>query len=281
MNFVTNIIKWMFDPKNRSILLLIIGIVFALLYLQQCNATKRAEQESKRIQNNWDASQDTIKQYLKTNGAMHGEIQAYQLTLDELATDYKDLFGDLDEWKKTPPKTIIKTTTEITEVIKYVTIKVDLSKDGSGKFTFKTDTLFSDGNSRSLVGLIPFQQQYYNKKDSTEISLDSLNYFSKPNPGLATFDIKQNISLLTGLSYDKKTKKPIIWVETKYPGVKFTEIAGADIIDNNASMDALKKTRKTWGIGFQVGYGIGINNPLKLSPYVGVGVSYTPKFLQF
>jgi hypothetical protein len=45
-----------------------------------------------------------------------------------------------------------------------------------------------------------------------------------------------------------------------------------------------RQARKTWGIGFDVGYGVLIdvrNSNVSTGPYFGVGVNYSPKLLQW
>ena len=53
------------------------------------------------------------------------------------------------------------------------------------------------------------------------------------------------------------------------------------MIDSKSSgfRDLQFKSRKSFGVGVQLG--IGISGANLISPYVGLGINYTPKFLQW
>ena len=64
----------------------------------------------------------------------------------------------------------------------------------------------------------------------------------------------------------------------------FTKLQGADIMADPDSRKVTREFRKTWGIGFNFGYGAALdlkNNNFVMGPYLGVGLHYTPKFLQW
>lgn len=289
MNWLVNIWKFIKDSKNQRLLIFAALLIFGLLFFRQCNTIKglkeqiKTEQaETKRIKNNYDASQDTVRMYRTENGNLRGEISGYTLTLEELRGEYADLFKKYEYEKNKPPKTIIEYVVQIKEVIKEVPVYVSIDSLGNKAFTFSDTAIYEDDNSRILTGLIPFKINYYSLPDSTLLHPDSIKNCAKVFPGLGVFQLSQNISLTTGLSIDNKTKKPLIWVETKYPGVIFPTIKGAYIMDDPLSREAARKLRKEFGISAQFGYGLllsktGYNTGL----YMGVGISYTPRWLQF
>ena len=98
-------------------MLLFAGIVlFALLFLRQCGKTSNAKaeievakQEIVRVTNNLAASKDTLDQYMLDISTTRAEIKGYELTVEELESDYVDLLADFEIEKNKPPLTIIKT----------------------------------------------------------------------------------------------------------------------------------------------------------------------------
>ena len=71
-------------------------------------------------------------------------------------------------------------------------------------------------------------------------------------------------------------------VSTQYPNLTFSEINSFDVTDNKETRQVLRSARKPFGVGLNAGYGvIGGSNGIGTGFYFGVGVSYSPKFLQF
>ena len=273
---IKNIISWIFDPKNRSLIASVAFLVLLFFLLSTCNRAaglKREiaqnREESQRIVNNYEASQDTIKMYQKDNGNLVGKIQGYELTITELNTDYESLFGQHEDLKKRPPITITKVVTVIRDSLIEVTINSTGDSTG-GVLEFSDSTFFSEGNWRNLSGKIPY-------------SLN--NNLSNPLvPGDGSFEIGQSISLSTTLTKDKETGKIMITVETPYPGVTFSNIQGASILDDDKNKKMWRQARKTWSVGGNVGYGVLLdikNSNVSLGPYYGIGITYSPKWLQW
>ena len=286
MNILKNIFNWITNPENKNKLYFIAVIILFVFMWMQCTRIRslkddlsESEKEKDRLENNILAANDTIHSYQTKTGSLHAEISAYQVTLEELDGRYKHLFSDFEKWSKQPPKTIIEYNLKIIEKILKVPVNVDLNADGSGKFSFMDSVNYSDGNSRILSGILPFQQKYFNKSDSSEVKLVDISYFSKPYAGFAEFELQQEMAFITGLSIDKKTKRPVVWVETKYPGVKISKLVGADILSDEESKKAAKSLRREWAIGMSIGYSIGPD--LKTGPYLGIGINYSPRWLQF
>jgi hypothetical protein len=276
MQGIIKILGWIFDPKNRS--LLIGGIIVALIMLNLSNCSRvsglktelvQTKNENTRIVNNYQASQDSLKQYINQNGVLVGEIQGYELTVTELEQEYASLLGDYKNLEDKPPITITEVVTIIKEVVKEVEITNEGDSTG-GSLAFLDSTFYSEGNWRKLKGNISY-------------SLDT-NLENPVVPGTGDFELYQSLSLSTYLLKDKETGKILINVETPYPGVKFSKIEGASILDNKVNKKVLRETRKEWGLGVLLGYGVAINpgtNSYAIGPMFGVGVSYTPKILQW
>ena len=269
MLIVTNILKFITDPKNTRMILFGSIVVLVLLLLRQCGKTneakletEKAKNETLRISNNYEASRDSIKTYKLDEQTWRTEKQGYELTLEELRTDYADLLAKFQAEKNKPPKVIIKTEYVIQEQITEVPVYVD------GDTIKFNDTLkHTPNNYRILMGEIPYE-------------IDTLK--NKLITKHGNFNIEMGMGLSLGLFKDDKTKKISIMVDTDYPGVKFTKLEGASIMDDPNNKPALRQLRKSWGVGVQVGYGMTLNgNSVTTSPYLGIGLNYSPKFLQW
>ena len=284
-------IAWNFikDPKNQRLLGFIGIIIFVILYFIQLNITNslrkeldKQKLETQRIQNNFDVSRDTIKQYITSNGALKSEFAGYVLTIDELNEKYSNIFKEYTKEKNKSPKVVIEYNEFIKEVIKEVPVNITSDSLGNGILTFSDSVVFSEGNSRVLEGNIPFYTNYWLKKDTSSIGIKNIPVFSTITPKNGTFELTQNMIINTGLSINESTKKPIIWCSTHYPGVNFTKIVGAEILQNEDSKKVAKNLRKEFGIGMHIGYGVVFqNNKYNVGPVISIGLSYIPKFLQF
>jgi len=271
---LTNIIKFITDPKNTRMFLFAGIVLFAFLFLRQCDATEKAKeqvkierQDKQRIQNNWDASLDTLKQF-KLNAQTHrAQIRGYEITVDELNTKYKDLLAEFEIEKNRPPKVIIKTEYVIKEVIKEVPIYVTIDSTGSS-LEFEDSVSYNENNWRKFKGKIPFK-------------IDTLGEEPKVIPGNGDFSVKFGMNLNLGLFKDSETKQIMIKADSDYPGIDFTSITGANILENSENKKAVRALRKRFGIGVSIGYGFSINGAIAPSPYIGIGLNYQPKFLQW
>jgi len=277
-----NILKFITDPKNTRMMLLAVGVIFLLLFLHQCNRNQGLKDqieleklEANRISNNYEAAMDTIKQSKIDNNTWRAEKAGYELSLEELKNEYADLLGDFKVEKNKPPKVIIQTEYVINEVINNVPVYVDIDSLGNTTMAFN-DSTYHDSlmtNYRFLSGRIPYK-----------IVLDPADSTYKAVPDFGTFDLTLGMNLNLGLFQDKDTRKVSIMADTDYPGVTFTNINGASIMDDPANKKALRQMRKVWGLGFNVGYGGVVDvktGKISHGPYVGIGLSYTPKFLQW
>jgi hypothetical protein len=235
--------------KNaRLILVAVIAILFFLL-MQQCDAVRNAEDETQRIKNNQIALNDTIRNYKDKYGNSIGEIRGLTLTLEEVKKE-------LEFEKGKPPVTVIKWKTIIVE--KEVEVPVKLN---DSTIIVQSDKEWVK-SSRSLKVEVPYAVKE-----------------NKLTVGNADIELKQNIWLTASLFKDTKTKEVFVQLKTDYPNVQFNEAKGILVKDEDGgSLFKSSSKVKTMGLGLHVGLGLTTGG---LSPYVGVGLNYTPKFLQW
>lgn len=256
MIFLKNIIAIITDPKNTRMFLLGGIVVLCFLLFRQCEQTDIAKSEATKISNNWKASLDTIENYVDKNGNAAAEIRALNLTLEEIE-------DELEFEKDKPPLTIIKTETVIKEVIVEVPVNVIDTILGNFNSALTVSDSATWGKSFRDVGVfVPY-----------EINGDLINF------GNATIDLKQNIFLSASLTRDNKTKELFVNLLTDYPGTTFNSAEGILIDQRGSAFKSLQyENRKTLGLGLQLGVGFSGSG---VAPYVGIGLNYTPKFLQW
>ena len=257
---IKNILGILTDPKNtRMFLLGGIGVLLFLL-LRQCNETEEAKGEVTRFQNNLVAANDTILNYVNEKGEAVGEIKGLSLSLEELR-------DSLEYEKGRPPITIVKYKTIIEEKIIEVAVvtKDTIIKQGSNNFnsilSFNSDSNWTK-SSRTINVDLPYSLT------------DSLTF------GSATIGLKQNIWLDATLSQDVKSKAIFIKLTSDYPGTTFNSTKGIMIDRKSKEFKSLQmQNRKPFGFGLNMG--IGLTGTGDITPYLGIGVSWNPKLLQW
>lgn len=247
----------MIKLKQPKILLYVGVAALAILLFRQCEQTRKAESETIRINNNWKASQDTIRNYVDKNDNASAEIRALTLTLNEAKKA-------IDVEKNKPPVTVIKYETQIVE--KLVEIPVITMDTTIGNFNSAAVIMSKDEWGKSLRKIKTTLPYSFADKTVTF--------------GEATIDLEQNIFLTASILQDKKTKEVFVNLSTDYPGTKFNSAQGIMIDQSSSGFKSLQRqSRKSLGIGLQIG--VGMVGGLGPAPYVGIGLNYTPKILQW
>jgi len=291
LQFFIGIWSWIKDPKNRGVIrILFFAALIAIILIQRsCNSQLQQEleaqkTETQRIANNNEALLDTLRQGKINDTTLLAERKAIKITMDELKKGYSDLLVGFEQFKKQNPKVIEKIYFNNKETIREVPVYAKMDSLGKGYFAFTDTANFADGNFRKLSGKLPFTNKLFTKKDSTEVDMNKLGFYSKVNPGKADFLLEQGMKLKVGLFEDPKTHKVSIAATTSYPGITFTKLEGADIMSDDISKKAARNFRRTWGIGFSLTYGATVDlktSKVAFGPQVGVGLHYTPKWLQW
>ena len=236
--------------KYLNIILLALCVVLGALLFRQCERNKNANNEIIRKQHNIEALNDTVRIYRYNNGISMGEIQAMELKLDELA-------DSLYTERKKKPITIVENTLVIHDTFYLPTIVDTIHsvftaydfKSWSRSYRYiKTETPYTFGDTLIL--------------DDTKFTID------------------ERIWTQTSIIKNERDGKYYVQVKSDIPYVMFDDMSGIAVDDFITTKPY--SYRKTFGIGIQLGFGgVLTNNGLGFGPYVGIGINYTPKWLQF
>jgi len=240
-----------------------VTVILALLLFRQCSKTREYKDENRRLENNLLAVNDTLKNY-KDGKYNLAEMRAMQLRIDELADSLK-----MERGKK--PVTIIKYVAGISDtvtlpaVIIHDTTYIDKTWSDKGMIAAKETSVFGN-SSREVEMCVPYKV--------------NCNTGLLESDGDAEVTISQDIWVESVL-YTDKQGYTYIRLKTDYPSCTFNN--GAGILVSDKSYDYKKRKQFSVGIGLQVGYGAALSKPVRMSPYIGLGVSlnWNPRFLQF
>ena len=261
--------------------LFLLGVIVVLIFLsiRQCEKAGNLESEIKREHNNYLASMDSVRIIKKEKDNLIVEKSQMELKVSELSEEQKELIKKLglkpNGGSSTPS---VITEIQIVYVDRFINVptKVEKDKDGRESITFTHSPEMKGKNSLTISGKIPYTLDIIKSPEKEDL------VFAKLNPGTAELDIKQNIDIVTGIYRDSKTKRLMTRVSTEYPGITFSDVNSFSIIDTKENRDALKGERKPFGVGINFGLGVA-GNQKGIYPgiYVGVGLHYSPRFLQF
>ncbi|NCA67283.1 MAG: hypothetical protein EOM87_04375 [Clostridia bacterium] len=235
----------------------LIGIVVicAITFFIQQKSISDLRRKNNTLKNNIEAATDTINHYIDENGNLHAERTAYLADI-KLLRDYLDL-----ERNKAP----------IT-VTKYEIIYKD-TIIGNTKIIYK-DTINYTAADINVNTHKEFDKSFYDI--AVKIPLTICDTTKQITAGNADIMLNQKIWIQSYLYEQDGFYK--VNVMTDIPGVEFEGLDGQVAVDKKTE----RQFRKNWGIGLQLGGGIGVYDRHFIpTVYVGIGIQYVPKFLQF
>ncbi len=258
---------------NRTTITFVIGFVFALLFLQQCNRNASLKQkvdtitrDSERNLNNYIAARDTIRTVITKNGDLISEIGSYEFDISNLNQEQESL---INKYKKVLDinrdlnrvNSLLSTTINIKDSI-IANSNISIVDSNNSRLTFTKFDDFGSGNTRNLSG-----ELLITKLDTGFRYGDPLIRLSQ------TMKLSAAIEEVDGLTQLK--------ISTRYPGITISDIENINLINNK--LNQRNKKKAGWSIGVGVGYGINLNNNQVIStgPSIGVGLYYSPKWLRF
>jgi hypothetical protein len=259
---------------NKNTITFILGALFILLFLKQCNSIENlknekemAQTEAKRSMNNLLASQDSVRVLIKENGGIVASKRTLEYTYAELernntktVAEFKSAMGDIKNLKDA--NSLLKTQIEILSKIHGDPTGVTQVSDTTATLTFNKNDDFGKGNTRKFSGNV--EVSYIDKKFGA-------------SPG--DFTISQTIKLYAMTEKSKEGFEQIK-IATDYPGITFGDIENINLINNKLNKPEKKSG---WSVGVGVGYGVNLVNGqvIQTSPNIGVSLVWSPKWLRF
>ena len=242
--------------KNIKLVMGAVIVVLIMLLLKQCDSTREAKGEITRITNNNIALSDTINNYIDENGILNGEIRGLHLKISELDDEVK-------YEKNKPPVTVIEYITEIRDSIVFKPTIDSIIEQPDGTFIHPVvfvDSIMFGKSSRTVDFIMPV------------FTNDSIL-----STGFGKLNLTQDIWLEASLLQNLKSKEVFVNLKTDYPGLTFNG-AKVILIKRDEEFKAFsRQQRKQFGLGLQLG--VGYTNTI--TPYIGIGIQYSPKFLQW
>lgn len=192
--------------------IIIIGVIVTfVLMINRINSLnyqlQERDEEIERVENNYLTSLDTIKIFKDANGNLVSQISAYQLKIEELNTEYSNLFDLYIKEKNKEPIVIIEYRTKLEEKITNIsTILTDTT------IYFADSVKYSDGSYRSVEGTIPYNITYHIKKDMVnKFAFEKALYLAYvleengvENAKVMAFSDNKNITIKQALDKDTK-----------------------------------------------------------------------------
>ena len=260
MNVLT-ILGNIFKKENREFILIVALAVAIALWWRGCSKTNQAEEELKRQQainaQNNRALTDSLRHEKNKAGDIEAVKSVFVTKLKDLENLNKSLY--LESKKEIGNlKGIIQGMAQ--GGVQNVVISNDLKRYPDGK-TY--GLLFKDTKVDS--GMV------WNINGESKFKMENNTIF----PGTTEiFDNKMKIKLVLGFKENKDNYE--VFARSPSPNVTFDELSGALFIPKKADPLLTPPAKnKKFGIGIQVGYGVGfMNKQVMLTPYVGFGIHY-------
>lgn len=267
-----NILSKISGVMNSKVTPIVAVAVLAFLLFRQCGISQDAKREAQRNMNNLLAEQDSVRMVESKLGNVLAEKSAFQLKYNELSEEQESLIKQLELANNKKPGVVIETQVIYRDTSIIVPVENEIGKDTS-YLAFKYNPNLPGTNRLLVSGRLP-----YTMVDTT---LDGMDV-SIINPGSVNMTIEQKIDLVTGLYRDPKTDRLFVRASTSFPGISFNDIQALDMVDDPGTRKALRGARKPFGIGLNVGYGMVLTTDgYQAGPMIGIGLSYSPKILQF
>lgn len=259
--------------SNKNALTFVLGALFVLLFLRQCDQVSSLKQDVKYAKedanislNNLKASQDSIGIIISKNGDQLAQIRSYEVDLSiknndlvKMTNKYKDALNLNDDLSNV--NSLISAELEIKDSL-IANASVTQIDSTTAEVKYNSFLDYGNGNSRTLFGT------------------STLKYdFGKFNVLDSKFELSQTLSLMAAIENVDGADR--IKLSTSYPGIKITDIENINLINTRLNRKIEKKAG--WSIGIGVGYGINLNNNQVIStgPSIGIGLFYSPKWLRF
>lgn len=273
LNIALKLLKDVWQNKHLRNFLII--VLFALLFLKQCNQISNLKREVDQVEetanrnfNNYRAAQDTVMLLELDNGKQVATIKSYEFDIANLEKEQDNLiakYRDALDINKALDRVNVLLSADIK--IKdslLAAVSVERIDSITDKVTFNRFDDFGRDNTRNLTGSF-----FVSRNGNSLLYRDAI------------FSIKQEMSLYAAIEDTDGDGQDEIKITTDYPGLIIKDIENINLI--NSKLNQKYKKKAGWSIGLGIGYGINLNNKqvVNYGPSLNVGLSWSPKWLRF
>lgn len=253
--------------QNIRTIVVIVGVIILLLYLNQCSSTKNLKKEIKRqeqvYKQNMAALNDTIQVYKNKAGQTSYSKPIADMSPDDIKKYFPELYERLKS-ELGEVKVIWKTVIEYRDTgsVKNAVIKID--KD---KYSLNYDYISEDGSLRIKSNNTFYAWPVLINSETNEYSVETKS-------GVSTIsDMSLSMGFSTGIKEEGGLYKIFITPDNK--NVVVTEIQGADV-SNLINPTTPSSDKKRFSVGPYVGFGVCFkDNAYYIGPGVGVSLQYS------
>lgn len=254
-------------------------VIISLFLFKQCQTNASKNEEIARLEQNAKAADATLKTYIAKNGNLVTEISGYVLDAKKDKARIQELLGENFKAKGT----IAALNAKIYEYEhKKVPTNVIQTTDSTGFITAKDSMVYDKNNYTKFDVSVPYTLSIDKKTVKTPAGGDSIGMKPVLSTGEAVINKETAMELYAHFTEVKGQIK--VFVETPNKSIKIGELQGGVLSGKDLPKSMRMEARKTWGFGYSVGVGMGyqpFNNMLMPVVYVGIGLNYTPKKIQF
>jgi len=232
--------------RTKYFILALIGLITATFLLGRYSYRQKAESALNDI---YVALNDTVEHFKYRIDT----TAFYASRISQIVVSQKEAIRNLEITKEELRKLNLKKANELTKLkLQVDTLLTNISSTGNIMVVY--DTIIAP-DSINVIRL-PFT---FGQKDEW---LDLFGAFN--NNGELGISLKMDVPVDLWTGIGKDTRQPIAILTTPNRYIQTINIT-------SLKMDIPKAKRL--GIGVQVGYGISFGNPLRSSPYIGIGIS--------
>jgi len=245
-----------FNIKLKDIILG--GAIIILLLMLKCTGDNNAKLDAELYLKNYNITvlKDTIKTVKTKNGELVSTKASLVTTIEDLEI-YNDTLFDrvnyLEDELEARPVIYINKGVKIVHDTVYVDNYITKLNDSTYVVLFSNDTIYSEGNGRYLSG----QVQIVAKDSSIKVQEFRID--------------KDELFFNAEIVISEKNDTLIASVVSEHPGFKLNNIEPV-VLNPEMHPKYNKLNSKKFTVGPYIGLGVG--SDLRLSPQIGIGLSY-------
>lgn len=269
-------IKGIWTIVNSKIFFIGVIVLVFVLYFDQCIKKDDLKREKIKIEQNLDASNDTITTIRMKNGNLNSSISGYIATERELKRLNTDLYDDLESQNGkviTLSRANIRLKQTNGELNKYISIlekklgEFEINNDGTYTANWSLVYRYDSTNFDKFDG--------YTTVGITQNVLDKDNPFTLEHVDTELTYRESQIDLIWGTKVEDNKLR--VFAESKHPAFQVSGLKGIliDPNENKYIKDLIEKDH--WFTGFGIGPNIGLSYDLlhsRTTVVLGVGIQY-------